>query len=82
MVASWSPLTGRDSCSFTGGTVSPPQADLTRKGPNGQILYFHHVLEAKLLTANGFAFSLATEFIENVDPHTDKSACGGRAEGL
>ncbi len=48
---------------------------LTRKGSNGQVLYFHPVLEAKLVTAGGLAFSLATEFIENTDPHTDKQDC-------
>lgn len=32
---------------------------------NGKTLYYHNVLEAKLLTTNGFAFSLMTEFIEN-----------------
>ena len=42
---------------------------LTQKGPNGQTLYFHRVLEAKLVTTNGFAFSMATEFIENTDPN-------------
>jgi hypothetical protein len=48
---------------------------LTQKGPNGQILYFHHVLEAKLVTANGFAFSIATEFIENPHPGATKQDC-------
>jgi hypothetical protein len=33
------------------------------------------VLEAKLVTANGFAFSLMTEFIENLDPQADKQDC-------
>ena len=32
---------------------------------NGKTLYYHPVLEAKLVTSNGFAFSLMTEFIEN-----------------
>lgn len=48
---------------------------LTRTASNGQIVYFHQVLEAKLVTANGLAFSLATEFIENVDPSSDKQDC-------
>jgi hypothetical protein len=42
---------------------------------NGQTLYYHMVLEAKLLTPNGFAFSLMSEFIENPDPHPDKQDC-------
>jgi hypothetical protein len=48
---------------------------LTQKAPSGETLYFHHVLEAKLVTANGFAFSLATEFIENRDPKASKQDC-------
>ena len=32
---------------------------------NGKTLYFHPVLEAKLVTPNGFVFSLRSEFIEN-----------------
>ena len=38
---------------------------LTRKLSNGLTLYYHPVLEAKLVTANGFCFSLMTEFIES-----------------
>ncbi len=38
---------------------------LTRRH-NGKTTYYHNVLEAKLVTANGFAFSLMSEFIENV----------------
>lgn len=30
-------------------------------------VYYHAVLEAKLVTDNGFAFSVATEFIENIE---------------
>jgi hypothetical protein len=48
---------------------------LTRKLHNGESLYYHPVLEAKLVTANGFAFSLMTEFIENTDPQADKQDC-------
>jgi hypothetical protein len=48
---------------------------LTKKLSNGDILYYHPVLEAKLVTENGFAFSLMTEFIENVDPQADKQDC-------
>ena len=36
---------------------------------HGQTLYYHPVLEAKLVTANGFVFSLMTEFIENPGEH-------------
>lgn len=48
---------------------------MTRKLNNGESLYYHPVLEAKLVTANGFAFSLMTEFIENLDPQADKQDC-------
>jgi hypothetical protein len=48
---------------------------LTRKLSNGQILYYHPVLEAKLVTANGYALSLMTEFIENNDPGATKQDC-------
>jgi hypothetical protein len=48
---------------------------LTRTTSDGRILYFHYVLEAKLVTSEGYAFSLATEFIENMDPKADKQDC-------
>jgi len=43
---------------------------LTKKSSTtGEILYYHNVLEAKLVTCDGFAFSIATEFIENPDEY-------------
>jgi len=48
---------------------------LTQKASDGSTLYYHHVLEAKLVTANGFAFSLGSEFIENDDPEASKQDC-------
>jgi hypothetical protein len=39
---------------------------------NGETLYYHPVLEAMLVTRNGFSFSLMTEFIENQDLSADK----------
>lgn len=43
---------------------------LTKKSSKtGEILYFHNVLEAKLVTCQGLAFSIATEFIENPDDY-------------
>lgn len=48
---------------------------LTKTFQNGQTIYYHPVLEAKLVTANGFAFSLMTEFIENSDLSADKQDC-------
>ncbi len=48
---------------------------LTQKLSNGETLYYHPILEAKLVTSNGFAFSLMTEFIENSDPKATKQDC-------
>ena len=48
---------------------------LTKTFQSGQTIYYHPVLEAKLVTANGFAFSLMTEFIENSDLSADKQDC-------
>jgi hypothetical protein len=42
---------------------------------NGETLYYHPVLEAKLLTSNGLAFSLMTEFIENPGDKVTKQDC-------
>ena len=42
---------------------------------NGKTTYYHPVLEAKLVTANGFAFSLMTEFIENPGKNPTKQDC-------
>jgi hypothetical protein len=41
----------------------------------GQTQYFHHVLEAKLVTPEGLAVSVGTEFIENTDPKASKQDC-------
>ena len=61
------------------GVLSFPQRHcpycLTRRLSNGEILYYHPVLEAKLITANGFVFSLMTEFIENADLQGGKQDC-------
>jgi len=37
-------------------------------GTKGEYQYYHRVLEAKLICANGFSFSICTEFIENAHP--------------
>jgi len=42
---------------------------------NGKTLYYHPVLEAKLITSHGFAFSLMTEFIENPANKATKQDC-------
>lgn len=43
---------------------------LIKKSKSGEMLYSHNVLEAKLITENGFAFSIASEHIENKDGFT------------
>jgi hypothetical protein len=42
---------------------------------NGKTWYYHPVLEAKLITSNGFAFSLMTEFLENPGDKATKQDC-------
>lgn len=41
----------------------------------GKTLYYHPILEAKLVVPNGFAFSIMTEFIENPGKHPTKQDC-------
>ena len=42
---------------------------------DGQTQYYHHVLEAKLVTPSGLAISIGHEFIENTDPKATKQDC-------
>jgi len=42
---------------------------------HGKTTYYHPVLEAKLVTGDGFAFSLMTEFIENPGKNPTKQDC-------
>ncbi|NCP67941.1 transposase [bacterium] len=48
-------------------------------GPNKEIQYYHRVLEVKLVSEDGFAISLLSEFIENdtqpADKPDDKQDC-------
>jgi len=48
---------------------------LTRTLKDGTLLYYHPVLEAKLVTATGFAFSVMTEFLENPSPGGSTQDC-------
>ncbi len=48
---------------------------LTRTSKNGKTIYFHNVLEAKLVLPNGLTISLATEWIENDSSEYDKQDC-------
>lgn len=42
---------------------------------NGKTTYYHYVLEAKLVTSDGFSFSLMSEFIENPQANPTKQDC-------
>jgi hypothetical protein len=46
---------------------------LTRQLSNGGTLYYHPVLEAKLVAENGLALSVATDFIENPEGWTPET---------
>ena len=50
-----------------------------RTSKKGKTTWFHTVLEAKLVTANGFALSLGTEWIENPVGEYDKQDCERKA---
>jgi len=52
---------------------------LTKTSKNGKTTYFHYVLEAKLVTSTGHAFSLASEWIENPTGEFDKQDCERKA---
>ena len=45
------------------------------KTHHDKTLYYHNVLEAKLVCANGFAFSIMSEFIENPEENVTKQDC-------
>jgi len=50
------------------------------KKKDGKVLYYYHnVLEAKLVTENGLAISICTEFIENPGKGENKQDCELRA---
>lgn len=42
---------------------------------SGKTTYFHNVVEAKLVTENGFSISVATEWVENPEGSYDKQDC-------
>ncbi len=48
---------------------------LKKKHRSGKTIYYHHILDAKLVTANGFSLSIATEFIENPSPKCTVQDC-------
>ena len=52
---------------------------LVKTSKNGKSVWFHNVLEAKLVTSNGFSISLATEWIENPGEEYEKQDCEQKA---
>lgn len=49
---------------------------IKKESSNGVVTYFHYVLEAKLVTSNGHAISIASEFIMNeMERDFDKQDC-------
>jgi len=52
---------------------------LVKTSKNGKSVWFHNVLEAKLITSNGFSISLATEWIENPGEEYEKQDCEQKA---
>jgi hypothetical protein len=50
------------------GTLSFPRRHCLTRKHNEKTSYYHSVLEAKLVTSNGLALSLMTEFVENPGP--------------
>ena len=48
---------------------------------DGKTQYYHHVLEAKLVSPEGLAISIGSEFIENANPKASKQDCELKAFG-
>ena len=46
---------------------------------NEQAVYYHHVLEAKIVLGDGFVVSIGTEFIENESEDVTKNDCETKA---
>ncbi len=46
---------------------------------NGKTHYYHNVLDARLVTSNGFSLSIATVWIENPETEYDKQDCERKA---
>lgn len=52
---------------------------LNKGKENEQTIYYHHVLEAKLVLGDGFVISIGSEFIENEDENVSKNDCETKA---
>lgn len=67
-----------DATGYDRSSVSHGDHCLTQTS-NGHTTYYHLVLEAKLVSADGLAISLATEFVENPSLNPTKQDCEYRA---
>lgn len=63
----------------TGSSGKPCCNNCLRQEQDGKTIYYHMVLEAKLVTPGGLAFSVASEFIENADPKDTRQDCERKA---
>lgn len=52
---------------------------LNKGTENEQPVYYHHVLEAKIVLGDGFVISTGSEFIENEDENASKNDCETKA---
>ena len=52
---------------------------LNKGTENEQTVYYHHVLEAKIVPGDGFVVSIGTEFIENESEDVTKNDCETKA---
>lgn len=52
---------------------------LNKGTENEQHVYYHHVLEAKIVLGEGFVVSIGSEFIENEDENVSKNDCETKA---
>lgn len=72
-------LVAIDGTGIYGGYTRHCPHCLTQRRSDGRLFYYHTLLEAKLVTANGLVFSMITEFILNTDPHATKQDCERKA---
>lgn len=63
----------------TGSSHRPCCTSCLRQTQNGKTIYYHLVLEAKLITPQGMVFSIGTEFVENSNPGAKKQDCESAA---
>ena len=71
-------LTAADGTGHLTFTKRHCETCLTQKHGD-TIVYYHTLLEAKIVTEDGMAISIATEFIENADPEATKQDCERKA---